>query len=165
MLAHSASEVLLDMALTGMLFEEGIDPEAAAHSFDRPLKSRLLIEYCERLGGVWNSKGSNAVASWMRNLLTLRHHVAHTGYMLSSEEAEAARDAHYGLGRHLRDRLTVRVKNYPFTAGLLVTRAGFERRDVQTKATAEAEQAVSAEALIAFAPWRTDVMRLRTGNP
>jgi hypothetical protein len=165
MLAHSVSEVLLDVALMGMLFEEGSDLETAAHVFDRPLKSRLLIEYCERLGGVWNSKGSNAVAAWMRNLLTLRHRVAHTGYMPSSEEATTAREAYYGLGRHLRDRLTVRVKKYPFTAGLLVTRAGFERRNVQTKATAEAEQAVSAEALIAFASWRADVMRLRTGNP
>lgn len=165
MLAHSASEVLLDVTLMGMLFEEGIDLKTTAHVFDRPLKSRLLIEYCDRLGGAWNSKGSNAVAAWIQNLLTLRHRVAHTGYMPSSEEATAAREAYYGLGRHLRDRLTARVKKYPFTAGLLVTRAGFDRRNVQTKATAEAEQAVSAEALIAFAAWRADVMRLRTGTP
>jgi hypothetical protein len=101
---------------------------------------------------------------WVRNLLTLRHRVAHTGYMPSSEEATAAREAYYGLGRHLRDRLTVRVKKYPFTAGLLVTQAGFERRNVQTKATAEAVQAISPEALIAFASWRANVMRLRIGT-
>lgn len=163
MSAHSASEVLLDAALMGMLFEESRDPETAVSAFDKPLKSRLLIEFPERLGGAWSPQGSNTVAVWIRDLLTLRHRVAHAGYMPSSEEATAAREAYYALGRHLRDRLTVRVKKYPFTAGLLVTRAGFERRNVQTKATAEAVKSVSVEALTAFASWRADLIRLRTG--
>lgn len=164
MSAHSATEVLLDVALMGMLFEEGETPEAVTSVFDKPLKTRLLSEFPRRLSGAWDPKGSNAVAVWIRDLLTLRHRVAHTGYMPSSEEATAAREAYYSLGRHLRDRLTFRVKKYPFTAGVLVTRAGFERRNVRTKAAADAVKAASPEALTAFASWRADVMRLRTGT-
>jgi hypothetical protein len=164
MLAHSASEVLLDVALIGMLYEETCDLEVAVRFFDKPLKSRLLIECSGRLGGAWSAKGSNAAAVWIRDLLMLRHRVAHAGYMPSSDEVTAAREAHYGLERHLRDRLTVKVKKYPFTVGLLVTQAGFERRNVATNATAKAVEAVTVETLSAFTTWRADVMRLRLGG-
>src|SRR6266550_18993 len=130
-----------------------------------PRKAWLrLSEFPERLGGVWDPKGSNAIAAWIRDLLMLRYRVAHTGYMPSSEEARAAREAHYSLGRDLRDRLTLRVKRYTFTAGMLVTQAGFERRNVRTKAATEAVKAAGTDALITFASWRADVMRLRAGN-
>jgi hypothetical protein len=165
MSAHSASEVLLDAALTAMLFEEARTPETAANVFDNPLKTRLLKEYHERLGGAWAPQGSNAVAVWLRDLLSLRHRVAHAGYMPSSGEATAAREAYYTLGRHLRDRLAAQVKKYPFTAGMLVSRGGFERRNIRTKAASGAVAAVSGEALTKFASWRADLVRVRAGTP
>jgi hypothetical protein len=58
----------------------------------------------------------------------------------------------------------VKVEKYQFTAGLLVTQAGFERRNVATKATAKAVEAVTVETLSAFTTWRADVMRLRLGD-
>jgi hypothetical protein len=50
--AHSASEVLLDIALMGILFEEGkLARDAVSHFFNRPLKTRLLTDFHERIGG------------------------------------------------------------------------------------------------------------------
>jgi hypothetical protein len=165
MSAHSASEVLMDTALMAMLFEEGKTPEVSGSIFDKPLKSRLLTEYHERLGGSWTPQGSNAVAEWLRDVLSMRHRVAHAGYIPSSKEAEAAREAHYGLGRYLRDRLAVRTRKYPFSAGMLVTRQGFERRDIHTKAASNAIAAVTLQSLSTFTSWRNGLARYRAGTP
>ena len=52
------------------------------------------------------------------------------------------------------------AKRYPFTAGLLVRKGGFDRRGIRTKA---AEYAVGAavERLSEFIPWRAELIRLR----
>lgn len=159
--AHSASEVLLDVALMGMLYEEKQSSENAARVFDKPLKTRLLNEYHKRLGGSWGPQGSTEVAVWLRDLLSLRHQVAHAGYLPSSEEATAAQESYYALGRHLRNRLTAKAKTYPFTAGLLVTKAGFDRRNIHTKATTAAVAAVTVDVLKEFLSWRSDIIRMR----
>jgi hypothetical protein len=78
--AHSASEVMLDLALMGMLFEEGRTAEGSVAWFNKPLKTRVLNEYHERLGGLWGSKGAGSVAVWIRDTLLLRHRVVHAGY-------------------------------------------------------------------------------------
>src|SRR5271169_1095569 len=44
----------------------------------------------------------SGIVSRLRDLLMLRHRVVHTGHMPSSKEATAAREAYYGLRRHLR---------------------------------------------------------------
>jgi hypothetical protein len=160
MFAHSATEIMMDIALMAMLFEEGRTPEEAAATFAKPLKSRILTEYHLRLGGAWTPKGSNAVAVWLRDVLLLRHGVVHAGYLPRYEEARGAREAHYSLGRHLRDRLAARAKRYPFTAGLLVTSAGFERRDIRTKAAEDAVRA-EAERIEEFVSWRNELIQLR----
>jgi hypothetical protein len=159
--AHSASEVLIDTAMLGMLHEEGKSPAEAARVFDQPLKSRLLREFHERLGGAWNDQGSAPVARWLRDLLYVRHRVAHAGYGPTHDEAKLAREAHFDLGVHLRDRLALRAKKYPLTAGMVVTAGGFERRGVRTKAAAEAIRLAESEALQDFLTWRAEVLRLR----
>jgi hypothetical protein len=163
MFAHSASEILMDTALMAMLFDEGKTAQEAVASFARPLKTRILTEYHDRLGGAWTPQGSNAVAVWLRNVLMVRHLVVHAGYSPHYEEARLAREAHFSLGQHLRDRLAARAKQYPFAAGLLVRTGGFERRGTQTKA---AEAAVRAEAdrLEEFVAWRNDLIRLRASG-
>jgi hypothetical protein len=138
MFAYTASEVLLDTALMGMLYEEGRSPEEAAIVYDKPLKTRILTEYHDRIGGSWTPKGSHPVAVWLRDLLLIRHRVAHAGYLPSSGEAEKALAAYFSLGRHLRDGLARRVKKYPITSSVLVTRGGFERRNIRTKAVDQA---------------------------
>jgi len=158
MFAHSASEVLLDTALMAMLFEEGQTPAEAASMYDAPLKTRLLTKYHDRLGGVWSATGDNAVSTWINNLLKLRHRVAHTGYMPSWTEANTAREAHYSLGTHLRDRLAARVKTYPLAAGMLLTAKGFERRGLHTKATTEALGLANSNRMDDFISWRRDVL-------
>ncbi len=163
MFAHSASEVLMDIALTAMLFEEGRTPEEAVSSFATPLKTRILTEYHNRLGGAWGSKGSNTVAVWLRDVLLVRHRVAHAGYSPHYEEAEAAHRAYFSLGQHLRDRLAARAKRYPFTAGLLVRSGGFERRDIRTKAAQTAVQ-IADERLIEFVAWRNNLIQLRASD-
>jgi len=160
MFAHSASEIMMDTALMAMLFEENKTAGEASASFARPLKTRILTEYHDRLGGSWTPQGSNSVAVWLRDVLLVRHRVAHAGYSPRYEEARVAREAHFSLGQHLRDRLAAQAKQYPFTAGLLVTGGGFERRGNRTKA---AEAAISAgiDRLEEFVSWRNDLIQLR----
>jgi hypothetical protein len=160
MFAHSASEILMDTALMGMLFEEGRTAEEAVSSFARPLKTRILTEYHVRLGGAWDPSGSSAVAAWLRDLLLVRHRVAHAGYLPHYEEARVAREAHFSLGHHLRDQLAARAKKYPFTAGLLVRGGGFERRGIKTKAV-EAAVRAETERLEEFVFWRNELIQLR----
>jgi hypothetical protein len=159
--AHSASEVLMDTAILGMLFEEGRSPEEGSRIFDKPLKTRILTEFHERVGGSWNATGTKPVARWLRDLLQVRHRVAHAGYAPSYDEARVARDAHFDLGVHLRDRLAVRLRKYPLTAGMLVTRGGFDRRDIHTKAAGYAVNLAQSEALQEFLNWRAEAIRRR----
>jgi hypothetical protein len=161
MSTHTAGEVLVDIALAGMLYEEGKSIDEALAVFSSPLKTRILNEYHDRLGGSWNTKGAHAVAVWLRDLLSLRHRVAHAGYMPSYDEAVAAREAHYALGTHLRDRLAAKARKYPFTAGMLVTAGGFERRNIQTRAAREAVEAAGVDAVRKFTPWRAELMLKR----
>jgi len=125
------------------------------------LKTRLLTEYHKRLGGSWDPEGTHPVATWLKDLLVLRHRVAHAGYLPSQDEAFAARKAYFALSRHLRNRLALRVKRYPITASILVTRAGFERRNLRTKAVDDAINLTSVDVLTRFASWRADVIRMR----
>jgi hypothetical protein len=159
--AYSASEVLLDTALMGMLYEEGRSPEEAVTVYEKPLKTRILTEYHDRIGGSWTSKGSHPVAIWMQDSLVLRHRVAHAGYLPSVDEAEKARTAYFSLGRHLRDRLAVNVKKYPMTSSMLVTRGGFERRNMRTKAVNQAIESTTMEVVAEFVSWRSRVIGLR----
>jgi len=158
--AHSASEILMDAALMAMLFEENKSPADTAMTFTRPLKTRVLCDYHDRLGGTWTPRGSNAVATWIRDVLLIRHQVVHAGYLPIYEEAQAAHDAHFDLGTHLRDRLASRAKKYPFTSGLIVTAHGFERRGIHTKASDAAIRA-SSERLQEFVQWRDALIQLR----
>jgi hypothetical protein len=158
--AHSASEVILDLALMGMFFEEGRTPEESAAYFNKPLKARLLNEYHERIRGSWGTKGAGTVAVWLHDVLLIRHRVVHSGYTPRYEEANAAQKAYFSLGTHLRDRLAASAKKYPFTAGLLVRKGGFERRSIQTKAAESAVRAAD-ERLSEFMPWRTELISLR----
>jgi hypothetical protein len=159
--AHAASEVLMDTALLSMLYEEGKSPAEAISAFDRPLKRRVLDDFHERLGGTWNDQEDKPVGRWLRDLLQIRHRVAHAGYRPTYDEARLARDAHLSLGSHLRDRLVQKVKRYPLTAGMLVTPGGFDRRGVHTKAAAEAIRLAESAALGNFLTWRTETLSLR----
>jgi hypothetical protein len=161
MLAYTASEILLDLSLMGMLFDEGRKAKDAVGCFTKPLKTRLLTEYHNRLGGAWNPRSSEDVAAWLRNVRQVRNGVAHAGYLPDHEEAHVAREAYFSLGRHLRDRLASRAKKYPFTAGLLVRPGGFERRDIRSKAAQAAVQA-AFDRLDEFLAWRDDLIRQRT---
>ncbi|HEY6315851.1 MAG TPA: hypothetical protein VIY52_34290 [Streptosporangiaceae bacterium] len=164
MFAHSASEMLLDTALMAILFEEGKTAQEAVASFGKPLKTRMLTEYHDRLGGAWTPHGSNAVAAWLRDVLLVRHRVVHAGYVPHYEEARVAREAHFSLGNHLRDRLAARARRYPFTTGMLVTRGGFERRGIRTRAADAADRSVT-DRLEEFVAWRNDLIRLRASGP
>jgi hypothetical protein len=160
-LAHSASEVLMDWALSGLLFEEGRSIGEAAGVFEKPLKTRVLAEFHPRLGGAWNVSGNKPVAVWARSLLKLRHRVAHAGYVPSYDEGVAASNAHFALGTHLRDRLATRAKAYPLTAGMIVSRGGFERRGKLTRAAEAAVAMAESQALNDFIKWRAELIRRR----
>lgn len=158
--AYTASEMLMDLALMGMAFEEGQSAEESGARFAKPLKTRLLTEYHDRLGGAWSPQGSSDVAAWLRAVREVRNRVAHAGYLPDYDEAHQAREAHYSLGRHLRDRLACRASKYPFTAGLLVTPGGFERRSIRSKAAQDAVR-VASDRFDEFLVWRDNAIRLR----
>lgn len=126
------------------------------------MKTRVLTEYHERLGGPWTPKGKKAVADWLQNLLVLRHRVAHTGYLPSYEEAFGAGEAYHTLAKQLRNRLAAQAKKYPFAAGLLVTSGGFERRGIRSKAATSAIKTNTPEAVKKFIEWRTEFIRRRS---
>lgn len=160
MFAHSASEIMMDASLMAMQFEEGTTPEDAAMIFMRPLKTRILSEYHNRLGGAWSTETSNPVGRWLNDVLLIRHQVAHAGYSPFYEEAQAAHDAHFALGTYLRDRLAGRAKRYPFASGLIVTSHGFGRRGIRTKA-AETAVRTAEDRLAEFTLWRSKLISLR----
>jgi hypothetical protein len=158
--AHTASEVLMDTAILAMHFEENAAPEDAVMVFDKQLKTRVLRDYHKRLGGSWDPS-AEPVGKWLHDLLRVRHLVAHTGYAPTYDEARLARDGHYALGTFLRDRLAARVQKYPFTAGMLVTPAGFARRGIHTRAAKQAAKLAESQMLQDFLTWRANVLQLR----
>jgi hypothetical protein len=160
MFAYTASEILLDLSLMGMLFEEGKSAAEGVTFFAKPLKTRLLAEYHDRLGGAWNPRNSDAVSGWLRSVREVRNRVAHAGYLPDYEEARIAREAYFSLRLHLLDRLASRPKKYPFTAGLQVSPAGFERRGITSKSAREATR-TAFDRLDDFLAWRDDLIRLR----
>jgi hypothetical protein len=87
--APVACEVLLADILAFLLWEECIKPRDAMAIVGQPFATKLRNAYSVRLGGDWNQTSTGPVATYTRDLLTLRHRVVHAGHL--PDQAEAAK--------------------------------------------------------------------------
>jgi hypothetical protein len=161
LLAHSASEVMLDLVLMLMMWEEDLTPEAAAPVFLRSLLDRVRSQYHSRLGGDWKTDETTIVGRWREKLVLQRHLVAHGGYRPSQQQAWEALDAHDDLRTYLFDRITERRNQYPITAGFMVSEAGLKRREGWTNKIRQILGQFDPEKLSEFNDWRSTVLQLR----
>jgi hypothetical protein len=161
MLTYTASEVLLDSVLMGLLWEEGKSPEEAAQLFHSPLLSRVRSQYHDRLRGNWQATRSDSpVGRWREQCVLVRHRVAHAGFEPEQEAAQYAFTSYRGLRTFAFDRLVASRNRYPRASAALVSPAGFQRRGAQTRRV-EAVQRNLDEIFQQFLPWRNTVLNVR----
>lgn len=127
----SAAEVLLNIVLCMMLWEEGATPEAASRSWPEGLVTRVKNCYWPRIGGQWNLSGNGPVGHWARSVADLRHRTVHAGYLPTADEARSSIEGVEGLLTFLGDRIVYgsNLRKYPRTASQLLGTDGLSRRD------------------------------------
>jgi hypothetical protein len=162
MLSYTASEVVLDLVLAAMCWEEGLSPNEAADLFGIPLVPRVRSHFHNRLHGAWDlDKPGSELCSWRTDCVLLRHQVSHAGIRPSRQQAEASAKAHEGLGRFLNRRLLASMAKYPRTVGLLLTEGSILIEGPVTRRGREILEASSAETVREFGAWRRDLVAAR----
>ena len=166
-LAHTASEVLVDALLSVMLWEEGADPTTAALSFrdDRAVK-RIMANFPSRLGGSWNLSGDGPVARWYRGSAQLRNRIVHAGYSPSRVEVLTAMDAVHGLADHCFNRLVVNRNAYMRATLMSVAKEGLEKRGLwsgKIKAFFHGPAQEEPDWKPALGKWRSQMITERLG--
>lgn len=120
--AAASAEILLDGLLESLLWEERVDPRAAAELFaDSGLAGRVRRHYHSRLAGNWStSTHDGAMGQWQHRVAAVRHRVVHAGYEPSEADADTAIDAVRLLRQFLGDRVADRPRGnldrYPLSA-------------------------------------------------
>jgi hypothetical protein len=124
---QTALEVLFDSLLSMLLWEEGVEPDAAAKIFAESLHKRIRTYFGPRLGGDWNTKGRGPVAAWAQHLVPLRNRVVHAAYPPTRLEAGNALATVTDIDNHFRARLVATRNRYPRTTLMILGRPGLER--------------------------------------
>lgn len=155
-LANTSCEVLLDVILALLMWEEGNDVADAAAVFDegRTLK-RVKAEFAKRLKGQW-STDTGAVGTWHDNAYRLRHRVVHGGYSPTVAEGALALQAVEDLHQFVFDRIAARRTEYRRSALLTLGRDGLQRRGMwsgQIKRFAEEEAPHEENWMESFSDW------------
>ncbi|MFD7655060.1 hypothetical protein ACFV4N_13875 [Actinosynnema sp. NPDC059797] len=129
-MAAAAAEVILNLSLLMMLWEEGKTPEDVAKNWSDGLAGRVKSEYGCRLGGSWDQADSGTIGDWSRHVAGVRHRVVHAGYLPSYGEAEKAIDVSRELLTYIGDSLSrgKSLNKYPRTAIMLIGSEGLQRR-------------------------------------
>lgn len=161
MLYHTASEVLLDVTLMLMQWEEGKMPADLAELFKRPLLTRVRSEFPPRLGGVWDNGAGSIIDTWRKDLVLVRHRTIHGGFPVTPPAAAGAKKAHDALITHVFNRLAENFRKYPKTTGTLVAKEAFQRREKLSRAVETTIVPLRGESLQAFNAWRVEMTRLR----
>jgi hypothetical protein len=162
MLFHTASEVLLDLTLSALCWEEGLSPEDAAAQFSGQLMTRVRSRYHARIGGNWQTGEGSPLHSWYQDVVLIRHRVAHAGELVDRDRADRATDSFAQLSTFVPDRLVASVNRYPKSAAIIATESGFRRRDVWTRRAQSAVASVNMRTLLEFNAWRADVLAARS---
>lgn len=141
LLANTSAEVMLDVILALLLWEEDARPcELTAIFEEGKVARRLTAEFPKRLKGNW-STGTGAVGDWYRSAYKVRHRVIHSGYTPTQAEADAAIQATFALQRFVMDRIAAQRTAYPRSALITLGEEGLRARHMwsgQVKRFAEA---------------------------
>jgi hypothetical protein len=163
MLAYSASEVFLDAILAGLLWEDGLTPDAAAECFLQPLLSRVRSQYHIRIGGSWDTSRPGPLSTWRRDLVLVRHAVAHGGDLPSRDVAEAALKAHDEVREHALVRLIASANKYPLSLGINVGEQSLKRRGLWSSRNQHKVSAALGH-LTEFCDWREQLLGFRSND-
>jgi hypothetical protein len=155
-------EILLDVLLAMLAWEEGATPENAAEElFALPLTRRIREAFPGRLGGSWALDASTEVGRWFRGLYELRGRVIHGGYLPSREETREANQGAAAFEEFIRARLAARASTYPCTALNLLLEEGLRKRGAWTRRFAARAQTIEKESLARFHAWREELSKAR----
>jgi hypothetical protein len=169
-MAATSAEVILNLALLLMQWEEGMTPEQSAKSWKDGLVRRVKVEYGNRIGGSWDTAGTGAIGAWDKHVANVRHRVVHAGYDPTAAEAERAIAVSRELVTFIGDRLSHggNLNKYPRAATLLVGTEGLKRRGRLTRAVQDLQSTPSeANWSSTFGFWHRAYSRLMldVGNP
>ena len=129
-LANTSCELLLDVTLALLMWEQGIPVAQAAALFEEgKVLRRLTAELTPRLKGNW-STDQGAVGAWYTDLYKKRHRVVHGGYTPSPAEADRAIEAAAGLQRFVMDRIVTQRTFFPRSTLMTVAEAGLRARNM-----------------------------------
>lgn len=137
----ASAEIILDLALEMMVWEEGCNPGVAAsllyetktcgceecgEKIRTTLQRVTVGMYADRVGGDWSIK--NATIKDWRKLAELRNKVVHTGYEPNDSDIKFARKTTDAILTFVIDRLCTNIKVYPMSANMLAGTRGLETR-------------------------------------
>lgn len=129
-LANTSCEVLLDVILALLMWEEGIAVFDAVPVFEEgKTLRRLKAEFPKRLKGNWSLE-ADTLNVWIEQVYRLRHRVVHGGYSPTVAEGAQALEASNALHQFLFDRIAARRDEYPRAALLALGRDGLLRRNM-----------------------------------
>lgn len=164
-LANTSCEVLLDVILALLMWEEGLVVENVAGAFeDGKVLRRITQELAPRLKGDW-STDRGAVGHWYRSAYRLRHRVIHGGYVPTSREGSEALDAAAGLHKFVMDRIAERRTTYPRASLMTVAEGGLRKRGVwsgRIKRFAETDALSEPDWRDSYVDWYRDLVTVLT---
>lgn len=160
-LANTSCEVLLDVVLALLVWEDEVSIEDAVPVFE-PGKTlrRINQSLAPRLGGNWSTK-NGAVGTWYEATYRLRHRVVHAGYYPTVSESARALDAAAGLHQFIMDRIAERRTKYPRAALMTVAEAGLRKRDLwsgKIKRFAEESAPLEPNWVDSYTAWYTGLV-------
>lgn len=128
LLANTSAEVMLDVVLALLLWEEGLQPSDLTATFEEgKVLRRVTSEFPKRLKGTWNTS-SGPMGEWYQSAYRLRHRVVHAGYRPTPGEADAAINAVFGLQRLVMDRIATQRTVYLRSALMTLGQEGLASR-------------------------------------
>jgi hypothetical protein len=155
-------EILLDVLLAMLAWEEGVTPgDAAEQLFALPLTRRLRTAFPPRLGGSWALDRPTETGQWFAGLYALRGRVVHGGYVPSREEARGAMQGASTFEEFIRARVAARASTFPETSLNMLGESGLRQRGAWTSRFATQAANLEEGGLTRFLAWREELTTAR----
>ncbi|MDR7160933.1 hypothetical protein J2X42_003662 [Arthrobacter sp. BE255] len=163
-LANTATETLMDVILSLLLWEEGVDPKDAEKLFvEGKVLQRITRELSSRLGASW-STAEGPVGEWFEASYLLRHRIVHGAYWPTHPEAVRALRAAKDLHTFAFDRIAAKRNIYPRSTLITVARTGLKKRNLwggKIKVFAEQNAPTESDWSVSFRDFFKEVSALR----
>lgn len=128
LLTNTSSEVLLDVILALLHWEDQVSVHDAAPTFEQgKTLRRITTAFPSRLRGNWSTK-SGVVGDWYNSAYRLRHRIIHGGYTPTATEAHTAFDSATALQGFIWGRIAASRTRYPRAALMTLGISGLEKR-------------------------------------